>query len=126
MEIIRQRAASRVALTIRQLGFQYAGGAGADEYTDALMTVFFSGGVYRLRKAILGKGELCETVVAAIECGKMRRDDNVVQARNFTDTGVKINRLKVAVRQAGVTESQRSQRLIQTLTDATGRGEMGK
>ena len=126
VKIIGQCAADGVAPAISQLGFEYAGGAGADEHAYALMSVFFGGSTYRCGKVILAEGELRQAVVAAVECGEMRRQLHIIHTCNFADEGIQHYRLECTRRKATAATLQRFKCLLEATADAAGRGEMGE
>ena len=125
-EIGRQGAGCRIAPPVGQLGLQNAGCAGADEYTNALCTMFCDGSANRFVKIVLRQTQKREPVVAAIEIGQMRGKLRGIHPRHLADACRQIHRIERARRKAGATLAQRVQSLIKAATDTAGRSEMGK
>ena len=126
VKIVGQSAADRIASAIGQFRFEYAGGAGADEHAYALMSVFCGGSTDRCGKVILHQRKQCQPVIAAVECGEMRRNLNIIHAGNLADKGIQIYRLERAWRKTTAAAPQRIKCLFEATTDTAGRGEMGE
>lgn len=125
-EIGRKRAAHRVAPSIRQLGLQNAGRAGADKHTNALRAVFRDGGADRFGETILKQPKQSEPIIAAIEIGQVRGQLHRIHARHFAYMGRQLHGIERARRESGTALTQCIQRLVKAATDTAGGGEMGE
>ena len=121
-----QCAIYRVAPAVSQLGLQDAGGAGAEEYANALCAILVAGGCHGLGKAVLHQPHEREPVIAAIEGAQARGKLYGIHTRDLANEGLQINRVEGARHQAATALAQCSKRLVEAATDAAGRSEMGE
>lgn len=117
-------AAHGIAPTVSQFGLQDAGGAGADKHAHALSAVFVGGGCYGIGEAILHQSEQREPVVSAVKVGQVRGQLHGIDSRDFAHKSCQVNRIKRARNPPTTLLVQRSEGLLETATDAAGRGEM--
>lgn len=115
-----------VASPVGQFGLQNAGSAGAEKHTNALCAKFFDGSMHRLGKAILHQAQQRKPIVAAIEFGQVCWNPHFIHSCHLAYNGRQIHRVKCARGKSCTTLAQCGKRLVETATDAAGRGEMGK
>ena len=92
-------AAHRIAPTVSQFGLQNAGGAGANEYANALRAIFSGGGRYGFGKAVLHQSEQREPVVSAVKVGQVRGQLHGIDTRDFAHKSCQIDRIERARKQ---------------------------
>lgn len=114
MKVGRQRAASRIAPPVGELGLQNTGRAGAYENANPVVAVFTGGGFDGGAEIILFQRQLRQPVVAAIELDKRFRQLHRIHPRDFADKGFQRYRFKRARFEPRAPQSQCFQRLLET------------
>src|SRR5579864_8564879 len=109
-ERLRQLAADGVAFTVRQFRLHDAGGARADKHADSAPAPTSARGIDGFEETILLQGKFRQSVIAAVEYAKLRRQTLCIDTRNLADVRVDPDGLKIAVGQTAALRHQTGQR----------------